>query len=64
MVAPRARSFAAGLCGTLGILLILTALILGYATRSLFNERAFADRVAASHARTPLRTIPANGLRG
>jgi len=42
------RRFGAGLTGTLGILLILVALLLGYATRSLFNEDAFASRVAAS----------------
>ena len=42
------RRVAAGLCGTLGVLLILGALLLGYAARSLFNERAFASRVASS----------------
>ena len=48
MAASRTRRFFAGLLGTLGILLILAALLLGYATRSLFNEQAFASRVAAS----------------
>jgi len=42
------RRFGAALTGILGILLILLALLLGYATRSLFNEDAFASRVAAS----------------
>jgi len=32
----------------LGILLILLALLLGYATRSVFNERGFAQRIADS----------------
>ena len=40
--------FLAALCGALGILLILAAVLLGYATRSLFNDRAFSDRIAAS----------------
>ena len=44
----RARHVAAVTCGVLGILLILVAVLLGYAQRSLFNERAFASRVAAS----------------
>ena len=48
MAANRMRRVGAGLLGTLGILLILAALLLGYATRSLFNEQAFASRVAAS----------------
>jgi len=42
------RRFFAGLLGTLGVLLVLVALLLGYATRSLFNEGAFASRVASS----------------
>ena len=45
----RTRRFAAVVCGSLGILLILLAVLLGYARRSLFDERAFASRVAASH---------------
>jgi hypothetical protein len=48
MAANRVRRLGAGLLGTLGVLLILAALLLGYATRSLFNENAFASRVAAS----------------
>jgi hypothetical protein len=44
----RLQRFIAGVCGTLGALLILAALLLGYATRSLFNEGAFAARVASS----------------
>jgi len=43
-----ARRFGAGLLGTFGVLLILASLLLGYATRSLFDEDAFASRVAAS----------------
>jgi len=41
-----ARRFGAGLLGTFGVLLILASLLLGYATRSLFDEDAFASRVA------------------
>jgi hypothetical protein len=48
MVANRSRGVASALCATLGILLILSALLLGYARRSLFNEWAFSARVAAS----------------
>ncbi|HUK62909.1 MAG TPA: hypothetical protein VLV15_06240, partial [Dongiaceae bacterium] len=48
MTAGRPRSVAATLVGALGILLILTAALLGYATRSLFDDRAFSARVAAS----------------
>ncbi len=44
----RARGIVSAACGALGILLIFTATLLGYATRSLFNERAFSSRVAAS----------------
>ncbi len=44
----RALRWTRNACGALGVLLILAALLLGYATRSLFNERAFADRIAAS----------------
>ena len=48
MASGRSRPIVAGLCGTLGILLILAAVLLGYLTRSLFNEHAFSSRVAAS----------------
>jgi hypothetical protein len=44
----RPRRIASLLCGALGVLLIFASFLLGYMTRSLFNERAFADRVAAS----------------
>jgi hypothetical protein len=44
----RFRRVAAAVCGVLGMAFILMAVLLGYATRSLFNERAFSDRVAAS----------------
>ena len=44
----RPRHIAASICGALGVLAIFGAFLLGYATRSLFNERAFATRVAAS----------------
>jgi hypothetical protein len=44
----RMRRLASTLFGVAGILLILAALLLGYAARSLFNEGAFASRVASS----------------
>ena len=46
--ANAARHAGASVCGTLGVLLLLASLLLGYATRSIFNEQAFASRVAAS----------------
>ena len=48
MSQSRARHAAAVACGILGILLVLVAVLLGYTQRSVFNERAFASRVAAS----------------
>lgn len=48
MAASPSRAIASVLSGTLGVLLILIAVLLGYVTRSVFNERAFASRVAAS----------------
>jgi len=48
MTTSRPRRIASLLCGVLGVLLIFASFLLGYMTRSLFNERAFADRVAAS----------------
>ena len=44
----RARLVTSAVCGALGVFLIFAALLFGYLTRSLFNERAFADRVASS----------------
>jgi hypothetical protein len=48
MASRRARTFAAAACGTLGLLLIFTAVLTGYTRRSLFDERAFASRIANS----------------
>src|SRR5215831_2036357 len=48
MKAGGPRHIAAAVCGTLGVLLIFVAFLLGYATRSLFNENSFSSRVAAS----------------
>lgn len=48
MASRRARTFVAAACGTLGLLLIFTAVLTGYTRRSLFNENAFASRVANS----------------
>ena len=50
MAATREHPVAAALCGVLGILLVLVAVLLGYATRSIFNEWAFSDRITASLA--------------
>ena len=44
----RVRRFASVLCGVLGVLAIFTAVLIGYARRSVFDERAFAARAAAS----------------
>ncbi len=48
MPSRRGRVVVSAVCGALGILLIFTALLLGYLTRSIFNEQAFSVRVAAS----------------
>ena len=46
-VAPsRARPKLAVLCGAAGLLLIFSAVLIGYTRRSLFDERAFADRIS------------------
>lgn len=42
------RPLASIVCSTLGVALVLVSVLLGYAGRSLFDERGFADRVAAS----------------
>ena len=48
MAASRTRSTMSMLCGALGVLLLFKAALFGYLTRSIFNEQAFASRVAAS----------------
>jgi hypothetical protein len=53
MATGRARGVASVVCGALGVLLIFSAFLLGYMARSLFNDRAFADRVAASLENPP-----------
>jgi hypothetical protein len=50
MAAKRSRRIASVVCGVLGVILIFKGVLLGYATRSLFNEQAFSSRVAASLA--------------
>lgn len=47
-MSSRSRTVIGWVCGVLGVFLIFAALLFGYLTRSLFNERAFADRVASS----------------
>jgi hypothetical protein len=44
----RWRSVLAGTCGTLGVTALVLGLLLGYATRAVFNSRAFSARLAAS----------------
>ncbi|MGH7726291.1 MAG: hypothetical protein ACREOU_12765 [Candidatus Eiseniibacteriota bacterium] len=46
MLQGRARRIASTVCGTLGILLIFISALLGYARRSVFDERAFASHIA------------------
>ena len=48
MANPRARRVASAVCGALGLLLILVAVLLGYTRRSVFDERAFSARVSSS----------------
>ena len=48
MTHGRPRRIASSVCGALGVLCVFAALLLGYLTRSLFNETAFSVRVAAS----------------
>jgi len=48
MAARHNRRILSVACGVLGVLLILGSVLMGYVRRSVFNERAFADRVAAS----------------
>ena len=48
MTSSRGRVLASAVCGAVGTLLIVIALLLGYLTRSIFNEQAFSVRVAAS----------------
>jgi hypothetical protein len=42
------RAFAAGLCGTVGVLLILAGGLAGKGRRAIFDSGFFADRVAYS----------------
>ena len=42
------RSVAAGICVALGVTAIVLGVLLGYATRSVFNSEAFSNRIAAS----------------
>jgi len=44
----RTRALLSTACGTLGLLLIFIAVLIGYVRRSVFEERAFAGHVAAS----------------
>jgi hypothetical protein len=48
MKSDRLRTVAAGICGMLGVIALVLGVLLGYATRSLFNSEAFSARVAAS----------------
>ena len=44
------RSYIAATCSVLGVVALTLGVLLGYASRVLFNSEAFADRVAASLA--------------
>jgi hypothetical protein len=44
----RTRALLSTVCGTIGLLLIFIAVLIGYVRRSVFEERAFAGHVAAS----------------
>ena len=48
MVTNRFRGIVSALCVTLGVLLVLIALLIGYARRAVFNERAFSAHISAS----------------
>jgi len=48
MKVHRWRAIAAGICGALGVIALVLGVLLGYATRSLFNSEAFSARLAAS----------------
>jgi len=48
MAPSRARPKLAVFLGLVGLLLIFAAVLIGYTRRSLFDERAFGDRIAAS----------------
>lgn len=44
----RGRTLLSAACGVLGVTLILAGVLLGYVRRSVFDERGFSSRVAAS----------------
>jgi hypothetical protein len=48
MNSNRWRAVATGACTTLGVIALVLGLLLGYATRSVFNSKAFSARVANS----------------
>lgn len=62
MARRRFRRIVSAVCGTLGILLIFLAVLIGYARRSLFDERAFSARVAASLADPRVAELAAEKL--
>lgn len=47
MAAARSHRIASVVFGTLGVLFIFAAVLLGYARRSVFDQRAFSARIAA-----------------
>lgn len=62
MNAGRYRSVASALCGGLGVLLLFASTLLGYATRSVFDERGFSERVAASLAQPEVAEFAAERI--
>jgi len=62
MLANRVRHLLSIAFGTIGVLSILLAALLGYATRSLFDERGFSERIAASLENPEVATFVAERL--
>ncbi|MGH7495791.1 MAG: hypothetical protein ACREOO_25825 [bacterium] len=56
----RIRSYAAAVCGALGIGAILLGFILAYVTRALFNADAFSAKIAASLGNEGVATLVAS----
>jgi len=62
MKANRWRTIAAGICGVLGVMFLVFGVLLGYATRSLFNSDVFSDHVAASLSEPGVSTYVAGKI--
>jgi len=62
MKSDRWRTLAAGACVALGVAALVLGLLLGYATRSVFNSRAFSARVANSLSEPGVSTFVAGKI--